>query len=204
MEMLVLRHGESVDDVEDCYGGIADFPLSAGGLRTAQDLAVRLSALQVDRVYSSPYCRALQTASEIACTFGLAPIIIEDLRERNSYGVLSGVTKSRARDIFAHVFRTVKGRPGDYYSDELLTGAEPRDVFDARVKAAFEAVARDSSHIRLVAIVTHGNVIRSLFRNVLEVRGKVELDLLAQVRLGVEDGDFSLLSREGITIEDSN
>lgn len=31
MKIYLIRHSESIDDIEDCYGGIADFDLSENG-----------------------------------------------------------------------------------------------------------------------------------------------------------------------------
>lgn len=31
MKIYLIRHSESIDDIENCYGGIADFELTENG-----------------------------------------------------------------------------------------------------------------------------------------------------------------------------
>ncbi len=92
MRIFLLRHGESLDDIEDAYGGIADYPLTEAGRQTAQLLATKLTSNGIKVIYTSPYRRALETAQILAECWEAELSIKEGLRERNSYGVLSGVT----------------------------------------------------------------------------------------------------------------
>jgi len=123
MIVYLLRHGESLDDVEDAYGGIADYPLSSTGRESAKKLAAQLADSGIEVLYSSPYRRATETANILKLTLGCAVKSVNELRERNSYGILSGTNKAVAKDIFAHVLHGLKDKPGDYYSNELLPGA---------------------------------------------------------------------------------
>ena len=52
-----------------------------------------------------------------------------------------------------------------------------------------------------IAIVTHGNVTRSIYKNILNVSGKVDLDLLAITELDYHDGIFLIERNSGITIK---
>jgi broad specificity phosphatase PhoE len=201
MKIFLLRHGESVDDIEDCYGGIADFPLSDAGRKTAEDLADKLADSGIQILYSSPYKRAHETATIVGKALGCEVKTIHDLRERNSYGVLSGVNKTKAKEIFAHIVNQLKKKPGDYYSDELVPGAEPRDEFDKRVRNAFEQVVRDATGYDTIGIVTHGNVTRSTYQNILGVEGKLSLDLLAITVIDYKPPVIEIERKEGVKIE---
>ncbi len=200
MKIFLLRHGESIDDIEDCYGGIADFALTDAGKRTAEELAQELSGAGIQMLYSSPYKRAYETAIIVGRALGCDVRVIQDLRERNSYGVLSGVNKTKAREIFAHILDRLQHKPGDYYSDELVPGAEPRDEFDARVRSAFDQVVRDASEYDVIGVVTHGNVTRSIYRNILKVQGKVSLDLLAITVIHYEPEYVEIEEKRGVEI----
>ena len=48
--------------------------------------------------------------------------MVQDLQERNSYGVLSGVNKDKAKLVFANVLSMLKEKPG--YSREPIPGCE--------------------------------------------------------------------------------
>lgn len=203
MKIILLRHGESVDDVLDCYGGAADYDLSENGEKTALEVAELLKAKRIDAIYSSPLKRALQTATIVDSLKRCGIRIAEHLYERNSYGVMSGTNKDECKKIFGYMLKDLKCKVGDYYSDELVLGAEPINEFDLRVKNGLYDVVDDATKqgFESIAIVTHGNVTRSIYKNILEVSGRVDLDLLAITDLNYEDGIFTIESKSGITIK---
>lgn len=201
MRLFLVRHGEAQDDVEDCYGGIADFELSDVGRDTARQLGEQLQGRGIARVYTSPYKRAHETAKIVAQCLGCEVRVIDDLCERNSYGVLSGVNKDRAKNIFARVIEQLEGKPGDFYSDEVLLGAEPLSEFNTRVQSAFEHVATDASDCEAVCVVTHGNVTRSVYKKILGVEGKVGLDLLAMTEMNWNSGKPDVVSSSGVSVK---
>ena len=203
MRIYLLRHGESVDDVEDAYGGIADYPLTDAGRQTAKALAEKLAPEGIKIIYTSPYKRALQTAQILAAAWGVEFCIKEGLRERNSYGVLSGVTKAKAKEIFGHILAQLHGKPGDYYSLELVPGAEPIADVVARTKTALdEIIASSNGKHDPIAVVTHGNVTRTIYEHLLHVKGKIGLDLLAITVLRWVPPCLEIEHTEGVDIHD--
>ena len=181
MRICIARHGESLDDIEDCYGGIADFPLTDKGRKQARDLAHQLKEAKLQAIFSSPLVRARETADIIASELGggISVIVIENLKERNSYGVLSGCNKERAKQIFGHVLKGLKEKPG--YSKEPLLGAEDFDEFVLRVHKVFKEVTdlALAQGIERLAIVTHGKFTQALFEYVFKIKENVYLDLSA-------------------------
>lgn len=201
MKIYLLRHGESLDDIEDCYGGIADFPLTDAGRKTAEELAIQLADSGIQVLYSSPYKRAYETATIAGEALDCEVNVVHNLHERNSYGVLSGVNKAKAKEIFAHIVGQLKHKPGSYYSDELIPGAEPRDEFDDRVRKAFDEVVRNAAGYDVIGIVAHGNVTRSTYRNILGVTGKVSLDLLATTVINYEPPVVEIEQKQGVEVK---
>lgn len=203
MNIILLRHGESVDDILDCYGGAANYPLSENGINTAKEVAKELQNTKVDKIYSSPFERAMQTAQVINEKKQCGIVVAKGMYERNSYGVLSGCNKEECKSIYGYLLKDLRGKPGDYYSNELVMGAEPIPEFNQRIKDALYDVIQDADGAGYsdIAIVTHGNVTRSIYKNVLGVSGKVDLDLLAKTFITYENGRFNLVRNEGITIK---
>ena len=181
MKIYITRHGEALDDIEDCYGGIADFPLTDTGRDQAASVADRLQNEGIQAIFSSPLERARETAEIIASKLGTEGdlTVVEDLQERNSYGVLSGVNKDRAKQIFKRVFANLKEKPG--YSREPLVGAEDFDEFIQRVHRAFAEVVNSaaSQGKERILIVTHGKFSRALFEHVLAIDEEFDLKLSA-------------------------
>jgi len=168
-----IRHGESMDDIENCWGGAADFALSPAGQQAAYGVAEQLRSLGIQQLYASPYKRAAETARIICTILQLPCETMEDLCERNSYGVLSGVEKQKSKEIFPLIYSTLQGRPGDYYADELLPGAEPLNEFHNRVKGVIATILEESDSLDTIGIVTHGNVTRALYHYILGYPGKI-------------------------------
>lgn len=181
MKLYILRHGESLDDIEDCYGGVADFPLTDAGREKASSVAEQLRRADLQLIFTSPLIRARETADIIAKTLGdnIPVLEVDDLQERNSYGVLSGVNKERAAQIFKRVLADLKEKPG--YSREPLLGAEDFDAFVLRVRRAFDEVIERASenNADTFAIVTHGKFTQALFEYVLKIKEGIDMNLSA-------------------------
>lgn len=196
MLLYMLRHGEALDDIEDCYGGIADFPLTDGGREQARAVGRELAEESIEEIYTSPLARAEESARIIAAEAGASiPVtVVEELHERNSYGVLSGVNKARAKEIFGRVLSQLTEKPG--YSREPLVGAEDFDAFLERVRRAFDEVMRlaQAKGQQRIAIMTHGKFTRALFEEVLRLEGQVNLKLSALNVIDYKPASATLVS----------
>lgn len=92
MTLLVLtRHGQTVWHRENRYAGVSDVDLTDVGRRQAESLAEWVRASPPDAIVCSPVRRALETAQPSAAVLGLAPVVMEGLREV-SFGVAEGRT----------------------------------------------------------------------------------------------------------------
>lgn len=81
MELILIRHGESVANREGRIQGQADYPLSQEGAEQAERLAQWLAAEPIDCIYSSDLSRAYETALAIAKHHGLEVAVRKDVRE---------------------------------------------------------------------------------------------------------------------------
>ena len=80
MELILIRHGlPEVEVNED--GTLADPALSAEGRVQADKLAVWMARSGIDRIYSSPMQRALQTSEPLAATLNLPVEVIDAVAE---------------------------------------------------------------------------------------------------------------------------
>jgi len=180
MKIFVIRHGEAEDDLDDSYGGAADFKLTDNGRDQARQVGDTLKDRGVQAIYNSPLARAFEAAAIIRERLGDIPIqTIGDLRERNSYGVLSGLTKKRAAELFGYILDALSEKPG--YSREPLMGAEDFDAFVGRVSSAFNSIVADArvNGYETIALVTHGKFTQALFEETLKINKNVYLDLSA-------------------------
>ena len=200
MKIYLIRHCESEDDVLDCYGGCADFELTEKGMDTAREAANKLVPFGIEKIYSSPYKRAKNTAKIFADKIGADVEIVNDLREWNQYGVMCGVNKSLAKDIFSGLFAMNEYYPYGYYKGKTFYGGETVDELDRRVLNAFNHIVKQKNNT--VAVVTHSGVFRSLFNNILN-RTEQILDIADAGIMEIEYNDdvFRLIGMDGIKTE---
>lgn len=101
--ITLLRHGESLGNVEARWQGQAEFPLTDRGREQAQVLAERWKEeqIQFDYVISSPLSRAKETAEIIASTLNLK-IEFDPLWLERDNGDFSGLTSHEVRQNFQH------------------------------------------------------------------------------------------------------
>lgn len=127
--------------------------------------------------------------------------VIDDIRELNSYGILSGVNKDLAKNIFSYVFQKEEYKNTGYYFGKTFLGGEDIKEFDNRVKGAIYSIIKESEGFNTIAIVTHGNVHKSIFKNILNVNRKVEkIDDAAITTLDYNSGKFSIIETKGIKL----
>ena len=92
MKLYFVRHGESTANLlrEFSNSGFKH-PLTEAGVEQARTIARSLSGLQVERIYSSPVLRAVQTAQILAESL-LAPLQITEALREWSVGIYEGTT----------------------------------------------------------------------------------------------------------------
>jgi probable phosphoglycerate mutase len=189
MIVYLIRHGETTGDVENRYGGTYDDHMTERGKASARDLAEKLTDKKIEKIYSSPYHRAFETAEILGEKLDLTPEKVEDLRERNAYGILSGLNKQDAAKKLPEEVIDVK----DYR--KTIQGAEDYTDFTKRFITALNDLAK--TEFATIAVVTHGGPIRMVFREILNF-GEVEVEDCAFGVLENIDDDWTLLNYDGI------
>ena len=162
MRWLLIRHGESEGNREWRLQGQREYPLTRRGGCQAEALAQRLTRWPVDAVYSSPLCRAWDTASLIAETAGVTVQGLPAIQEYD-FGELSGLTWREIHGRAPALAEAVLSRDSEY---PHYPGEEGREVFRQRVCGALWDL-RERHHGETVAVVTHAGVIAVFLLDVL-------------------------------------
>lgn len=200
MKIYLIRHCESEDDILNCYGGCADFDLTKKGIETAKDYSQKITNLGIEKIFSSPYKRAKGVADIFDKKLNCGVEIIEDLREMNTYGVMSGISKDLAKDIFSLLLNSEKYKKFGYYNGQPFEGGESIENFDKRIKNAFSIITNSS--FNTVAVVTHGGVFRCVYKTILEKQGKlIDIEDVATIEIEYKQGKYSIISMNGITMK---
>ena len=116
--------------------GHADPELSENGREQAERLAERLAKQPIDAIYVTSLCRTAQTAAPLAQRLGLTPQVEPDLREVNLGEWEAGVFRKMVADNHPIAERMWAEERWD-----VIPGAEPADVFEARTSGAIKRIA---------------------------------------------------------------
>jgi broad specificity phosphatase PhoE len=91
MELILIRHGETIWNKEGRVQGVSDIGLSEVGLRQAQSLSLSLKNHPIHSIYASPLIRA-QTTAQIINQHHHAPIYFASELMEMDQGDFEGLT----------------------------------------------------------------------------------------------------------------
>lgn len=149
--LVLARHGETVWHAENRYAGTSDIDLTPNGVLQAERLAGWARTRSIDTVVSSPVRRAVETAEPAALAVGVAPAIVDDLREVG-FGIAEGHT---LRELDPDVVARFRADPVAH----PFPGAEPPPAAAQRCAEALRGIA--ASHIgESVLVVAHNTLLR--------------------------------------------
>ena len=155
----LLRHGESVGNIEGRFQGQADYPLTSKGLKQARILATywQNNKQVFDHIISSPLSRAKETANIIAVALNLS-LTFESLLLERDYGEQSQLTHKKAMSKFplprfVHPFRPV-----------ATTGESIWELYLRAGEALNCLLKFDPGHYLIVA---HGGLLNMLMHTIV-------------------------------------
>ena len=189
--IVLLRHGESVWNLENIFTGWTDVGLSDGGREEARE-AGRLmldEGLAFDVSHTSVLVRATETLDLALEEMGLSDVEVKRdwrLNERH-YGALQGLNKSATAAEYGleqvHVWRRSYDvrppalEPGDDRhpaADSLYADLDPgflpsteclKDVVERMLPYWHDSIVPDVKGGKRVIIVAHGNSLRGLVKH---------------------------------------
>jgi broad specificity phosphatase PhoE len=168
MKLYFVRHGESIANLLWVFSNSGTkHPLTEKGIEQARRLAGSLSGLQVERIYSSPILRAVQTAQILAESL-LAPVEITEALREWSVGIYEGTTDPVGWELH----RQVQDLWFNHRQlDSRMPGGESFNDIQARFTPFIDALvsARGNSEGNII-LVGHGGLymamLPAIFKNV--------------------------------------
>jgi 2,3-bisphosphoglycerate-dependent phosphoglycerate mutase len=158
--LALVRHGQSLWNLENRFTGWVDVPLTARGEDEAREAGERLRDLSFDVAYTSALVRAQETLRLIQETAGFSLPVIRDqaLNERH-YGDLQGLNKAdtaaRYGDEQVHIWRRSFATPPPNGESLKDTAARTLPFFE-------RAILGDIRQGKDVLVVAHGNSNRAI------------------------------------------
>jgi probable phosphoglycerate mutase len=160
--LLLIRHGQATFNLDGRHPGqLPGIPLTDVGRRQALAAAVSLSALELSVVISSPLERARETAEIIARGWALEVRTDPRLMDTD-VGPWAGKKPSELKDDPA--WKVFVNHP-----TEPPPGVESLAVVQARAMSVVEAVLHDEDLGRVIALVTHGDLVKLVLAHYLGI-----------------------------------
>ncbi len=154
--LIVVRHGQSVSNLEKRFTGQFETPLTELGHAQAEATARYLDSFRIDRIYASDLSRAMDTARHTAVRQGLDVIPTKGFREINA-GLWETKEYSFLRATYPESYERWLTDIGRAHPD----GGESVKELAARVLTALDRVLSDNRG-KTVAIFTHATPVRMM------------------------------------------
>lgn len=159
MTVYIVRHGQTILNVEKKYSGREETPLTAEGLTQAEHAGEFANSLSLNRIVSSPLKRAVKTAEVISSRLSsLIEVEIDARLVERSFGVLEGTP-----------YMPIEG-PADLSEYE---GIETLDELYNRALGHLVELRTVNCNMLLV---THGSYSRALLAAAQDSGARMELE----------------------------
>jgi 2,3-bisphosphoglycerate-dependent phosphoglycerate mutase len=163
LELLVVRHGQSVADIENRFEGRADFELTELGIEQAKRAADWIhSNYKPDYIISSPLKRARKTADFIGNKCNVDISIDEEIMEWNN-GLLAGLKREEG-------MRKYPLPPGGRKPHDTFAETESFIHFRTRAEMFLsKLLSCNENKLARICIVSHGGFINMFFRSFIRL-----------------------------------
>ncbi len=176
--LALVRHGQSLWNLENRFTGWVDVPLTEKGEQEAAKAGERLRGRHFDVAYTSSLTRAQETLRIImeVAGFDSLPVIRDQALNERHYGDLQGLNKAETAERYGkeqvHTWRRSYATPPP--NGEALKNTAERTLpfFD-------RAILGDIKQGKDVLVVAHGNSNRSIVMQLdeLDEEGVLSLEL---------------------------
>ena len=196
-KLTLVRHGQSLWNLEDRFTGWVDVPLTAKGRDEAKVAGERLEGTPFDVAYTSNLTRAQETLRIILETLRMeVPTIRDEALNERHYGDLQGLNKAKTAEKYGADQVKIWRRSYDVQPPN----GESLKCTAARTLPFFErCIMGDIAQGKNVLVVAHGNSNRSIVMSLdkLSPEEVLALELATGVPVVYDlDPDGNVLTKE--------
>ncbi|AEV69429.1 alpha-ribazole phosphatase [Acetivibrio clariflavus] len=161
LELILIRHGETDSNIRGSYLGWTDMELNENGIDQVKLLKERLKGVKVDKIYSSPLKRALQTAKIINENYNLDIVTDDGLKERN-FGIWDDLTHEEMARRYPEEYNEWIN---DWIKYRIKDGESAQEAYDRAAVFVDEVIKSNKDGV--VMLVTHLGTIRFILAYLL-------------------------------------
>lgn len=193
--LIIVRHARTAmnEDGHERLRGWLNIPLSKEGQKESEETAKMLKGFNLDKIdkfYSSPLRRAVQTSNEISNEIGMEPELTDKLKDWN-VGIYTGKpVKSSLSDMHNYI---------DNSNEKIPQGESFKSFYSRCAPFLDELISNDKTNL----VVTHNRVL-TLLNALLSSKGKA-LDKSVMKKKGpIEPAGIMVIDPDWNVIQKSN
>ncbi len=192
LELILIRHGETDSNIRGSYLGWTDMELNETGLSQVRILRDQLKNTKIDKIFSSPLKRALQTADIINENYRLDIVYTDGLKERN-FGIWDDLTLEEMTQRYPSEYNVWVS---DWIKYPIKDGESAIEAYDRSVEFVRELIEKNTEGVFM--LVTHLGTIRFLLAYLLDLgiesSWHFRVDNASITKVEIKDG-YSVLTR---------
>jgi probable phosphoglycerate mutase len=163
-ELYLVRHGETLWNLEKRFQGQIDSPLTENGREQARILGEFLQGVSFDVLITSDLGRAEETARLVNSFLKISAFTTEPLLRERNFGIFHGLNREEAEKKYPQEAAMIWS--GN--SDAAVPGGESKNQLRQRVQQFLDELPVKYPGKRILA-VTHGGVVNTAIRLVLRI-----------------------------------
>lgn len=162
--IFLIRHAQCEGNLKKVLSGRTDFKLTEEGKMTANNLVEKFKKFKIDKIYSSPSIRCIDTIRPTAKWLNLDINICNDLIEKD-FGVYDGMTWEEIKKQNPQVvidkdkFNEIRG----------IEGQETSSQVRKRIKESIQNIAEKEDGYNII-ICSHGCTIELFLRDINHIK----------------------------------
>lgn len=158
LELVLVRHGETIANLKHKYSGHLDTPLSENGIDQTHKLVDRLKKEEFDKVFSSPLSR-----TKIIAELAEVDAIYDSRLKEFNFGCFEGLDYVEAKAIYPQMWEEWVKQDENY----VVENGESLSSFERRVNSFLDECV--DLNAKRILIISHGGVIRTILAKFLEL-----------------------------------
>lgn len=188
MKFIFVRHGKTHFNEINLTQGWCDSPLSKLGVKQVENMSLQLKDYSINKAYTSPLGRAVETSEIILQGHNIAPIYDKRLKEVN-FGILEGINTQLVKKLHVETTDWMDTLEMDY---RPYKGEDLYDVINKHIEFLNDIIA-SSKEDDTVLIVGHGCSLYGLVKTLVPHDARLSFpDNATTIIVDYKEGHYSL------------
>lgn len=188
MKFIFVRHGKTHFNEINLTQGWCDSPLSQLGVKQVENMSLQLKDYCINKAYTSPLGRAVETSEIILQSHNIAPVYDKRLKEVN-FGILEGINTQFVRELHVESSDWMDTLEMDY---RPYKGEDLHSVI-TRQRAVINDIVENSQEDDTILVVGHGCSLYGLVKTLVPHDARVRFpDNATAIIVDYKEGHYSL------------